>query len=69
MKHYLKKLEETIRGHWNLKALCDYKGDAFTYGDLAANIEQFRLFLNDAGIADCFLGHQCQWLRGSAAFG
>ena len=51
MKHYLKKLEETIRGHWNLKALCDYKGDAFTYGDLAANIEQFRLFLNDAGIA------------------
>ncbi|MBP5508200.1 MAG: AMP-binding protein [Prevotella sp.] len=51
MKHYLKKLEETIRGHWNLKALCDYKGDVFTYGELAANIEQFRLFLNDAGIA------------------
>ena len=50
MKHYLKKLEETIREHWDQKALCDYKGDAFTYGDLAKNIEQFRLFLNNAGI-------------------
>ena len=51
MKHYLKKLEETIHEHWNQKALCDYKGDSFTYGDLAASIEQFRLFINDAGIA------------------
>lgn len=51
MKHYLKKLEETIRGRWNQKSLCDYKGDSFTYADLAANIEQFRLFINDAGIA------------------
>ncbi len=51
MKHYLKTLEETVRKHWNLKALCDYKGESFTYGDLATNIEQFRLFLNDAGIA------------------
>ena len=50
MKHYLKKLEETIRQRWNQKALCDYEGDAFTYSDLATNIEQFRLFLNEAGI-------------------
>ncbi len=50
MKHYLKKLEETIREHWNQKALCDYKGDSFTYADLAMNIEQFRLFLGEAGI-------------------
>lgn len=51
MKNYLKKLEETIRGHWNQKALCDYKGESFTYADLATNIEQFRLFLNEAGIS------------------
>ena len=50
MKHYLKKLEDTIRAHWNQKALCDYKGDAFTYADLATSIEQFRLFINEAGI-------------------
>ena len=50
MKHYLKKLEDTVRHHWKQKALCDYEGDAFTYADLATNIEQFRLFLNNAGI-------------------
>ena len=50
MKHYLKKLEETIRKHWNQKALCDYQGESFTYANLATDIEQFRLFLNDAGI-------------------
>ena len=51
MKHYLKKLEETIRNRWNEKALCDYRGDTFTYADLATNIEQFKIFLKEAGIA------------------
>lgn len=51
MEHYLKKLESTIREHWNQKALCDYGGDSFTYADLATNIEMFRLFLKKAGIA------------------
>ena len=50
MKHYLKKLEDTVRQHWKQKALCDYEGDAFTYADLATHIEQFRLFLNNASI-------------------
>ena len=50
MKHYLKKLEETIHERWNQKALCDYEGDTFTYADLATNIEKFRIFLNEAGI-------------------
>ena len=50
VKHYLKTLEETVCAQWDEKALCDYGGEAFTYGDVAKNIEQFRLFLNDAGI-------------------
>ncbi|MBP5562046.1 MAG: AMP-binding protein [Muribaculaceae bacterium] len=50
MIHYVKNLEETIRQHWNQKALCDYEGDAFTYGDLAINVEQFKLFFEAAGI-------------------
>lgn len=50
MKHYLKKLEETIRERWNQKALCDYQGESLTYSDLATNIEMFRLFLNEAKI-------------------
>jgi len=50
MKHYLKTLEDTIRQQWNQKALCDYKGDSFTYADVAISIEQFRIFLSEAGI-------------------
>ena len=50
MKHYLKKLEDTVRQQWNEKALCDYGGDAFTYADLATHVEQFRIFLQNAGI-------------------
>ena len=51
MKHYLKKLEDTIRALWEQKALCDYGGEAFTYGDIATVIEQFRFFLDETGIA------------------
>lgn len=50
MKHYLAKLEETVRSRWTQKALCDYKGDDYTYADVARDIEEFRLFLAAAGI-------------------
>ena len=50
MKHYLKTLEETIRRQWDQKSLCDYEGDSFTYADVATSIEQFRIFLVEAGI-------------------
>ncbi len=50
MKHYLTKLAETMRARWDKKALCDYQGDSFTYGQVAAHVEQFRLFIERAGI-------------------
>ncbi len=50
MKHYLKKLEDTVHKRWSQKALCDYNGESFTYADLAANIEQFKLFFHEAHI-------------------
>ena len=50
MKHYLKKLEDTIHQQWQQKALCDYEGDAFTYADVATEIELFRIFLANAAI-------------------
>ncbi len=50
MKHYLKKLENTVREHWNQKALCDYEGESYTYADVATSIEKFRIFLSEAGI-------------------
>jgi len=50
MKHYLTKLEETIKANWKRPALCDYGGQVFTYGDIARNTEMFRLFFEKAGI-------------------
>ena len=50
MKHYLKKLEETVREQWTHRALCDYNGDSFTYAQLAINNERFRIFFANAGI-------------------
>ena len=50
MIHYLKKLEATVRNHWNQKALCDYNGETYTYADLATSVEQFRMFFTAIGI-------------------
>lgn len=50
MKHYLSKLEETIRLQWDEPALCDYKGQQFTFCDLATNIEKLHIFFKRAGI-------------------
>lgn len=50
MKHYLKRLEEAVQKHWDEKALCNYRGDAFTYGDMAESIAKFHLFFEAAGL-------------------
>ena len=51
MRHYLKRLEETVREQWTHKALCDYNGDSFTYAQLAINVERFRIFFDATGIS------------------
>lgn len=50
MKHYLTKLEETVKSCWDKAALCDYGGGSFSYGELAANVEKFHLVFEAAGI-------------------
>ena len=50
MKHYLKTLEDTVRNHWDLPSVADYKGKTFTYGELATNVETLHLFFEKAGI-------------------
>lgn len=50
MKHYLKKLEDQIRQRTEKPALCDYQGKSYTYGQLAAFIEEYNRFFKAAGI-------------------
>ena len=50
MQHYFTRLENQIKANWGLKALCNYKGEHFTFGQLATNIEKFHLFFEQAGV-------------------
>lgn len=50
MKQYLKKFESQVREHPDVPALCDYGGSEYTYGDVAAAIEQYHIFFAAAGI-------------------
>lgn len=50
MKHYLKRLEESIKANWNSPALGNYGGETFTFGEVAAQLEKLHLFFEAAGV-------------------
>lgn len=50
MKHFLEVLNETIKRDWELNALCNWRGEKFTFKDLAVQIEKFHLIFENAGI-------------------
>lgn len=50
MKHYLKRLEESIKSYWDNPALGNYGGETFTFGQIAAQIEKLHLFFKQIGI-------------------
>jgi len=49
-KHYLWKLQETVKSCWDKNALCNYGGESFTFRDLATNIEKFHILFEQSGI-------------------
>lgn len=49
--HYFRRLESTIKTDWEKPALCNYKGEQFTFCDLATNIEKFHIFFEKSGVA------------------
>ncbi len=51
MKHYLSRLEESVKNYWNRPALGNYKGETFTFGDVATQCAKLHLFFEQAGIA------------------
>ena len=50
MKHYLKRLEESVKTNWELPALGNYRGETFTFGEVATQIARLHLFMENAGI-------------------
>lgn len=49
MDHYFSTLENTIKQNWDEKALCNYKGEEFTFSDVATKIARFHLVFESAG--------------------
>lgn len=49
-RHYLSRLEDAIRQNWESPALCNYKGEEFTFEQLAVYIEKLHIFFEGAGV-------------------
>ncbi len=52
MINYIDQLTQTIKGHWNEKALCDWRGEEFTFGEVAANISRLHILFEKTGIKE-----------------
>ena len=50
MKHYLNRLENSIKKYWDRPALGNFGGETFTFQQTATQIAKFHLFLNLTGI-------------------
>ena len=50
MINYLELFTETTRKYWNEKALCDWRGDVFTFGEVASQIKKLHLLFESSGI-------------------
>ena len=50
MKHYFTRLEESIKSHWNRPALGNFRGELFTFGEVATNIAKLHLLYEKSGL-------------------
>lgn len=50
LRHYLAILQDAIRRKWNQPALSDYKGDSFTFADIATRISKLHFIFNRIGV-------------------
>lgn len=50
LKHYFTRLAEAMRANWEAPALCNYRGEEFTFQQLATTIEKFHILFEAAGV-------------------
>ena len=50
MKHYFSRLEEAIKASWDRPALGNFRGEVFTFGELATQIAKFHVFFESIGL-------------------
>ena len=50
MKHYFTRLEESIKSHWDRPALGNFRGELFTFGEVATNIAKLHILYEKTGL-------------------
>ena len=50
LRHYLTILQDAIRRKWNESALSDYRGDSFTFADIATRISKLHFIFDRLGV-------------------
>ena len=50
MKHYFTRLEEAMKANWTRPALSNYRGESFTFGEVATNIAKLHLLYETIGL-------------------
>ena len=50
MKHYFTRLEESMKANWERPALGNYRGEIFTFGEVATNIAKLHLLYETIGL-------------------
>ena len=50
MKHYFTRLEESMKTNWERPALGNYRGEIFTFGEVATNIAKLHLLYETIGL-------------------
>ena len=50
MKHYFTRLEEAMRANWERPALGNYRGEEFTFGEVATNIAKLHVLYEAIGL-------------------
>ena len=50
MKHYFTRFEEAIKANWERPALGNFRGETFTFGEVATQIAKFHVFFEAIGL-------------------
>ena len=50
MKHYFTRLQEQMKKNWERPALGNFRGEVFTFGELATQIAKFHVFFDTIGL-------------------
>ena len=50
MKHYFTRFEEAVKNNWERPALANFRGETFTFGQLATQIAKFHVFFEKIGL-------------------